>query len=294
VPNSPTGPIPAIDLVLVAAVAVCGVAALVSRRRGGRLRELPGWVLFWSAFAAILIALGRLPRWASFPLLAVLMFAALRTYFFVAPVRRGDRFAILAAYLSIPFSLWPAYVGSKDMFLAMVPVTLFLVVPVFLSTGADGDGLLDSMGRTLLGVLLFVFCLAHLGLLVHQPPTGLPELFGVLVLAAELPQRLFGRMPGGLGLRRHALVLVLSGTAATVAGWTTGPWIGLSAGDAGRAGSLVFLAVSLGAIVAGTVAQSLAADTPGARLGRGGLLNRMVPAAYAAPVFFHYLNFFAR
>ncbi len=287
------GRIPAIDLFLVAAVAVCGVAALVSRRRGGRLRELPGWVLFWTAFAGILIALGRLPRWASFPPLAVLMFAALRTYFFVAPVRRGDRYAILAAYLSIPFSLWPAYLGSKDMFVATVPVTLFLVVPVFLSSGADGEGLLDSMGRTLLGVLLFVFCLAHLGLLVHQPPSGLPELFGVLVLAAELPQRLFGRIPGGLGWRRQTLALALSGTAAAAAGWIAGPWAGLGRGDAARAGSLVFLAVSLGALVAGAVAQSLAADTPSARLGRGGLLNRMVPAAYAAPVFFHYLNFFA-
>jgi hypothetical protein len=150
------------------------------------------------------------------------------------------------------------------------------------------------MGRTLLGVLLFVFCLAHVGLLVHQAPPGLPQLFGVLVLAAELPQRLFGRIPGGIGWRRQPLALVLSGTAAAAAGWLAGPWIGLGAGDGARAGSLVFLAVSLGAVVAGAVAQSLAADTPGARLGRGGLLNRMVPAAYAAPVFFHYLSQFAR
>lgn len=276
----------AIDAALAVAVLVCGGTALVSRRRGGRLRELPGWALFWTAFAAILIALGRLPRWISFPALAVLMFAALRTYFFVAPVRRSDRYAILTAYLSIPFALWPAYLGSKDMFLAMVPVTLFLLVPVVLSTGAEGEGLLDAMGRTLLGVLLFVFCLAHLGLLVHQPPNGLPQLFGVLVLASELPQRVFGR--------RQTLALVLSGLASTAVGWIVGPWVGLSSGDAARAGALVFLAVSLGALVAGTVARTLSADVPGARLGRGGLLNRMVPAVYAAPVFFHYLNYFAR
>jgi phosphatidate cytidylyltransferase len=276
----------AIDAALVAAVLVCGATALVSRRRGGRLRELPGWALFWSAFSAILIALGRFPRWVSFPALAVLMFAALRTYFFVAPVRRSDRYAILAAYLSIPFALWPAYLGSNDMFLAMVPVTLFLLVPVFLSTGTDDEGLLDAMGRTLLGVLLFVFCLAHLGLLVHQPPNGLPQLFGVLVLASELPQRVFGR--------RQTIALVLSGTASTAVGWIAGPWAGLSSGDAARAGALVFLAVSLGALVAGAVAHTLAADVPGARLGRGGLFNRMVPTVYAAPVFFHYLNYFAR
>ena len=292
-PSTLWGAVPTIDVALAVAVAVCGATALVSRRRGGRLRELPGWVLFWSAFAAILIALGRLPAWASFPPLAVLMFAALRTYFFVAPVRRSDRYAILVAYLSVPFALWPAYIGSKDMFLATVPIALFLLIPVFLSTKVD-EGLLDAIGRTLLGVLLFVFCLAHVGLLVHEPPRGLPELFGVLVLAAELPQRLFGRSPGSLGWKRQGAALVLSGLAAIATGLVAGPWIGLGSEDAARAGALVFLAVSLGARIAGTVARSLAADAPGARLGRGGLFNRMVPAVYAAPVFFHYLNSFAR
>jgi predicted CDP-diglyceride synthetase/phosphatidate cytidylyltransferase len=187
------------DLALAAAVVVAGMAALLSRRRGGRFRELPGWAGFWVILALVLLGLAHLPRYASFPLLAALMFAALRTYFFVAPVRARDRYAILAAYLAIPVSLWPAYLGSRDMFLATVPVTLFLFIPVLLSIGSKEEGLLDSMGRTLLGVLLFVFCLAHLGLLVHQEPAGLLQLFGVLVLAAELPRRLAGRLCGRSG-----------------------------------------------------------------------------------------------
>ena len=47
-----------------------------------------------------------------------------------------------------------------------------------------------QLGRVLLGVLSFVFCPAHLALLVHWPQSGLLELYGVLVLSAELPQRL--------------------------------------------------------------------------------------------------------
>jgi predicted CDP-diglyceride synthetase/phosphatidate cytidylyltransferase len=221
------------------------------------------------------------------------MFAALRAYFFVAPVRPRDRYAVLATYLSIPFALWPAFTGSHDAFLATVPVALFLFIPVFLSIGSSQEGLLDSMGRTLLGVLFFVFCVAHLGLLVHQEPAGLLELFGVLVLASELPQRLFGRFQPGSGWVKPSAGIVVSVLFAVGIGFWIGPWCGLVEEDAARAGLLVVIAVTLGALVSGAVAQDLSQSQAASRLGRGAFLNRMVPAVYAAPVFFHYINHFA-
>ena len=51
-------------------------------------------------------------------------------------------------------------------------------------------------------------------------------------------------------------------------------------------------AVNLGATVSKAVAKDLALSTA-TILGRGALLDRLVPALYAAPVFFHYLNHFA-
>jgi len=285
--------IPRIDGALAVAVAVTGCVALVWGRRGGRFRELPGWSGFWLLFGLLLVCLSRLPAWISFILLAMWMFAALRAYFFVAPVRPRDRYAILATYLAVPFALWPAFLASHDMFLATVPVTLFLVIPVFLSIGFAQEGLLDSMGRTLLGVLFFVFCVAHLGLLVHQEPAGLLELFGVLVVCAELPQRLLGRFRPGAGWARPAVGIVLGILLAGAVGFLVGPWCGLVEEDAARAGILVAIAGTLGAMVAGAVALDLSQSPSAAWFGRGAFLNRMVPAVYAAPVYFHYLNHFA-
>jgi phosphatidate cytidylyltransferase len=286
--------IPRLDLVLAVAVGISMLAALGSRRRGGRFRELPGWAGFWTFSAVVLISLSHAPKYVSFPLLAVVMFASLRTYFFLAPVRARDRYAILVAYLSIPFALWPVYLGSQDLFLAVVPVSLFLFVPVFLAIGPPEAGMLDSMGRTLLGVLLFVFCLAHLALLSYHQLTGVLELFGILVLAAELPQRLAGRFRWGAGWWiRPTIGTPISLLLAIGAGWYLGPWCGMDAGDAGRAGALVFAAVTMGALVNDAVSNDLALTSPSARRGRGAMLNRIVPAAYAAPVFFHYLNHFA-
>jgi predicted CDP-diglyceride synthetase/phosphatidate cytidylyltransferase len=285
--------IPGIVLVLVGALAISGLLALASRRRGGRFRGLPGWVGFWVVFAAILVSLSRLPPWISLTMLGLLMFAALRTYFFVAPVRPRDRYAMLAAYLAIPFALYPGFTGSEATFLATVPVTLFLLFPVLLSAGKLREGLLESMGRILLGVLLFVFCAAHLGLLVRWEQPGLLELFGVLVLAAELPGRLTGRFRQGGGWARSALGVVAGVVLAAALGFWAGPWCGLVEEDGARAGLLVAIAVAMGALVSEAVMHDLAHGAPAGRVGRWAFLDRAIPAVYAAPVFFHYLNHFA-
>lgn len=283
--------IPEIDLALGLALLVSFLFAVLTGRRGGRFRGLPGWAGFWLGFSALLVCLSRAPRWASFPLLALLMFATLRAYFFLAPVRPADRWAIISSYVAIPLVLYPAYIGSNDMFLATVPVSLFLLMPLMLALGPRREGLLDAMGRTLLGVLLFIFCTAHLGLLAHEP-TGLPELFAVLVLAAELVQRLIGRLRPGEGRLRASLGILASAVATAALGFRLGPLTGLTEEDGARAGVLVALAVTAGSIVIDAVAHELDPRSSTARLGRGAFLDRMIPAVYAAPVFYHYLSYF--
>ena len=284
--------VPPMDVALAVALLVAALVSVVAGRRGGRFRELPGWVGFWVVFAAILVGLTHAPRWLSFSLLALMMFASLRAYFFVAPVRPQDRFAVLATYLAVPLTLLLVYTGSHDTFLAAVPVSLFLFIPAFVALGRVKEGMLDSMGRTLLAVVFFVFCTAHLALLVDQPAAVL-ELFGVFVITAELPQRAIGRFRPGSGWIHPTAGIVFSLLLAVAVGFWLGPRSGLVEEDAARAGFLVGLAVTLGAPVSNGLAQGLAMSTSASTVGRGAFLNRTVPAVYAAPVFFHYLNHFA-
>ncbi len=288
------GQIPQIDIALIVALLVSAVAALMTSHRGGRFRGLLGWVGIWVVFAIVLVALSRTtPAWVSLGLLALLMFGTLRSYFYLVPLRPKDRGAIGAAYLAIPIALYPGFTGSIDTFLATVPILLFLLFPVLLALGRAQNGFLDSVGRVLLGVLTFVFCPAHLALLVHREQAGLLELYGVLVLAAELPQRLAaGRSAQGPGWLRPTLGLVASVVVTAAAGYWLGPICGLEAEDGARAGLFVALAVAMGRLVAEAVSRDVGQGATTHRL-RTVLLDRAFPAVYAAPVFFHYLNHFA-
>ncbi len=278
---------------LAGALAVVSLAAFATRRRGGRFRALPGWAGLWWLMATVLVLLSRSNRWIAFPLLAFMMFGSLRAYFSVAPVRPRDRYAILVSYLAIPLILWPAFIGAAKLFQAVVPVVLFLVVPVFLVYGTTERGLLGSMGRMLLGVIFFVFCIGHLALFAGPSHRGLLELFGVLVLASELPQRLAGRPQPGTPWFRPLAGIFAGMILATGLGHLLAPLAGLSDYDGVRVGLLVSVAVTLGALVAEAVATDLKMTSSAAVIGRGATMTRMVPAVYAAPVFFHYLANFA-
>jgi len=285
--------LPITIIMLAVALAVSGIVALAARRRGGRLRGLPGWVGFWLLFSVILVALSRLSPWFSLTMLGLMMFAALRTYFFLAPVRVRDRYAMLAAYVAIPVALSPGLVGDPQTFLATMPVLLFLLFPVLLSAGRPHEGMLESAGRILIGVALFVFCPAHLGLMFHLGRPGLIELFGVMVLAAELPGRLTGRFRQGGGFARSIFGVAAGALLAGAIGFLAGPWCGIVEEDGGRVGLLVALAVAMGSLVSEAIMQDLAPSPSGVRVGRWAFLDRAIPALYAAPVFFHYLNHFA-
>ena len=277
---------------LATAVLFAVVAALAVRGRGGRFRGMPGWAAWSAAFAVGLVALERLPAWGSFPLLGALMFFSLRAYYFLAPMRPADRVTILSSYAAIPLLLWPVYVATPETFLALVPVLLFLLAPVVLALSPTSEGLLDSMGRTILGVLVFLFCSAHLGLIARLQP-GVILLFGTMVIVTEGCVRLVGRFePGHSKLRRFAIffagVLIAGGI-----GYLLGPHVGVDQEQAARAGVLVGLALGCGAYVWHKVSTDLEITSSTTHLGRGGLLDRVVPAVYAAPAFYHYLNHFA-
>jgi len=131
--------VPPIALALALGLLLVAIVSLGTAHRGGRFRGLPGWQGS-GVLRPLLVLLSRADRRVSLSVLGVLMFAALREYFFVAPLRPRDRWAILAAYLSIPIALWPEFVGSWMLFLTVAPLALFVFLPVLLALGTHQPG----------------------------------------------------------------------------------------------------------------------------------------------------------
>ena len=281
--------IPKLVVIFAAALLILAPFAVLAGRRGGRYRALPGWIAAWSQFAVLIVALSRLTPTISFPLLGLVMFVALKQYFTLTPLRPQDRWAVLVAYISIPLALWPTWAGSFGLLSAATVIGLFLLIPVLLSIVPRQPGLLDALGRVMLGVLVFVFCAAHFGLMTNLPEGSL-ELFGITALLADLPQRLTGRIrPGGERVRPF-LGVVASVAAAAVVGATLAPLAGTASRHGGVAGGRVALAMAGGSLVSDAVAQDLLRTQSDAVLGRAAFLDRTLPAIYAAPVFYHYLR----
>jgi len=281
--------IPKLVLIFAATLAIVAPFAVLAGRRGGRYRALPGWIAAWAQFAILIFALSRLSSTISFPLLGLVMFVALKQYFTLTPLRPQDRWAVLATYVSIPLALWPTWAGSFGLLSAATVIGLFLLIPVLLSIVPRQAGLLDALGRVLLGVLVFVFCAAHFGLMTRLPEGSL-ELFGITALLADLPSRLTGRIrPGGERVRPF-LGVVASVAIAAAVGAILAPLSGAASLHGGVAGALVALAMAGGSLVSDAVAQDLLRTQSDAMLGRAAFLDRTLPAIYAAPIFYHYLR----
>ncbi len=282
-------PIPKLVWILAVTLALLTPFAVLAGRRGGRFRAFPGWIAAWAQFAVLIVVLSRLPQRISFPLLGLVMFAALRQYFTLTPLRPQDRWAIVVAYVSIPLALWPTWAGSFGLLSAATVIGVFLLIPVLLSVAPRQPGLLDALGRVLLGVLVFVFCAAHFGLMTRLPQGSL-ELFGITALLADLPQRLSGRIRPGDERVRPFLGVVASVVVAAAVGAALAPLTSTAPLHGGVAGSLVALAMAGGSLVSDAVGQDLLRTQSDALLGRAAFLDRTLPAIYAAPIFYHYLR----
>jgi phosphatidate cytidylyltransferase len=281
--------IPKLVVIFAATLAILAPFAVLAGRRGGRYRALPGWIAAWAQFAILIVVLQHLTPTISFPLLGLVMFVALKQYFTLTPLRSQDRWAILLAYLSIPLALWPTWAGSFDLLSAATVIGLFLLIPVLLSIVPRQAGLLDALGRVLLGVLIFVFCAAHFGLMTRLSAGSL-ELFGITALLADLPQRITGRIRPGEERVRPFLGVVVSAVLAAAVGATLAPMASIAPLHGGVAGALIALAMAGGSLVSDAVAQDLLRTQSDAVLGRAAFLDRTLPAIYAAPIFYHYLR----
>lgn len=278
-------------------------AARLRRRRWARdLRALwLGGALFWLA-------------WVSGPagatlLFGALSFLALREFVTLMHTRRSDHRSLIAAFFVV-LPMQYVLAGGRwfNLFSVFIPVYAFIALPVVSALAGDPERFLERNAKLQWGLMVCVFGLSHAPALLlldfpgHAGRGAFLVFFLVVVAAlAQLGQELASRW-----LRRRPLARAISrsfswrawGTGLAVGAlagmalfWITPfkPWQALAmaalAAGAGQMGELVMRALKKDAGVQYWGAQASVT-------GAVGLLDRIAPLAFSAPVFFHSVRWY--
>jgi len=278
----------------------------VDRERHLQLRRDLGalWVgalLFWLS-------------WMSGPVGATLAFAvfsflALREFITLVQTRRGDhRSLILAFFVALPLQYLLVGARAFDLFTVFVPVYVFLAIPVVSALAGDPERFLERNAKIQWGIMVCVYGLSHApALLLLELPRyagrGAFLLFFLVMVVAlgqivqeaasrwlrqrplvRLIDRSFSFRAWGLG------VLACAALGASLF-WITpfDPWraaaMAAVAGGCGSLGDLVMRALKRDAGVRYWGNRSSVT-------GAVGLLDRVAPLCFAAPVFFHSVRWY--
>ena len=279
-----------------------GLRAL--RRFGADLRAVwVGAVVFWLAWITG-------PAGATF-LFAVFSFLALREFVTLMQTRRADhRSLILAFFIVLPVQYVLVELRSFDLFSVFIPVYVFLAIPVLSALGGDPLQFLERNAKIQWGVMVCVFGLSHApALLLLQFPDAHdrgPFLVFFLVIVTvvaqileELASRRLPRRPvaraidSTFGFRAWGLACLGAAVVGGLLFWIT-PFklpqamvMAFIAGAAGTLGEFVMTALKRDAGV-NYWGNSRAVT------GAVGLLDRVAPLCFAAPVFFHSVRWYFR
>ena len=282
-----------------------GEAALGRHARFARdLRAVwIGAVLFWLA-------------WMSGPVGATLLFGivsflALREFITLMHTRRGDhRGLILAFFVVLPLQFVLAGGRWFDLFTVFIPVYVFLAIPVVSALAGDPGRFLERNAKIQWGIMVCVYGLSHApALLLLEFPRyagrGAFLLFFLVIVSAsaQIVQEASSRRLRAMPTARHidrsfsarawGLGVAAAGVIGAAMYWAT-PFkplqalvLGILAGGAGTLGELVMRALKRDA---GVTSWGNASALTGAV----GLLDRIAPLAFSAPIFFHLTRWYFR
>ena len=252
--------------------------------------------------------------WVSGPIGATLLFGvisflALREIITLAPTRRGDhRSLILAFFVVLPVQYVLVANRSHEIFSVFIPVYVFLAIPVVSAMAGDPKQFLERNAKIQWAITVCVFGLSHAPALLLLEFAGyegrgafLLFFLVIVVTAAQLVQEAAShwlrRRPVARQIDRwFSLRAWMLGAASAALIGAALYWI--TPMKAPQALAMAFIAAAAGTL--GEFVMKALKKDAGVRhwgnlssvTGAVGLLDRVAPLCFAAPVFFHSMRWY--
>ena len=260
-----------------------------------------GSMVFWLAWMS-----GPVGATVAF---GVFSFLALREFITLVRTRRSDhRSLLLAFFVALPLQYLLVGLRTFDLFTVFIPVYVFLAIPVVSALAGDPERFLERNAKIQWGIMVCVYGLSHAPalLLLNLPQyagRGAFLLFLLVMVTAtaqivqELASRKLRRRPmvrqidGSFSFRAWALGVLAAALMGAALFWITpvdplrAAALSALAGGCGNLGELVMRALKKDAGVRYWGNRSSVT-------GAVGLLDRVAPLCFAAPVFFHSVRWY--
>ena len=171
-----------------ALLALASLAGAVLARRAGdapspvvenlNQRVKAWWVMVF--LIAIAFLFGRI---GVIVLFAIASFTAFREFITLAETRRGDHYALLAAFFVVlPAQYVLIAIDWYGLYAIFIPVYAFLFMPIIAAMRADTMRFMERIAVTQWALMVAVFCLSHVPALLMLPIPGY-EGRGLLLIA---------------------------------------------------------------------------------------------------------------
>ncbi|MDQ3031086.1 MAG: phosphatidate cytidylyltransferase [Myxococcota bacterium] len=306
---------PVLGLVLVLLI----VATVVSQVLYVRARRKPGGVPdvitnlrlrvhAWWLMVGVMLATAALGSGALFVLYALLSMLALREFLTLSATDHEDhRILTWVFFVLVPLHYVVAATGWYTMFLVLIPVYAFVLIPIHLALRGQTARFLDRSAKIQWAVLVCIYFVSYVPMLelvrIEGAPAGNVRLVIFLVLVSQLSDvlqyvagKLFGKHPIAPTISPHKTRegLVIGGAGAVLLG--TCAWFLTPFGPLGALAlaAVVVITGFVGGLVMSAVKRSLGAkDWSQTVPGHGGVLDRLDSLVFSAPIFFHLVVFFA-
>ena len=266
-----------------------------------RTRIRAWWILLTALAAAFLIG-----KVATVFLFWAVSFWALREFITLTPTRPADHRTLFCVFVfCTPAQFILVGLDKYPLYSILIPVYAFLLIPAGIAFSGDSKRFLERTAKIQAGLLICVYCLSYAPALLtldmksHPRNLSLLFFFILMVQLSDVFQYAWSQLPS-----KHPMVPtiqpsktwegLLGGTATSALlgsalWWATPftPWMAalmsLVVALMGAAGSLTMSAIKRdrGVKDYGTLVE-----------GHGGVLDRIDSICFAAPVFFHFTQYY--
>lgn len=261
----------------------------------------------WWVMVAVFLTLLLVGRAGTLVLFATLSFLALREFVSLMPTRLADHRAMFWVFFVLtPLQYWSIHVAWYGLFIALIPVLAFLVIPSRIVATGDGVEFLARTANLQWALMVCVYCVSHAPAILMLQIQGfdgqnakLLFYFVLLVQLSDVLQYVWGKLFG-----RRAIAPTISPSKTWEGFWggllcTTGIGAALHWATPFGPGAAALIALAtcffgfLGGLTMSAIKRGFGVKDYGTLIeGHGGVLDRLDSVCFAAPVFFHITRYF--